>query len=164
LYTVPVGTASLPVSAQIHDFNVHIDSNDVFWMVQVEHDALEVDFDHGRARLCVRNLNVYDDHDLANSLTQGLGLPNPPVPPYPAIAPVAPIRAIVSFEVEWQDIVAMEEIHNSAQNFMGSFLSTGATIKWSADEPGFHFESETPDPKWNLVSVLGREKNGVFFT
>jgi hypothetical protein len=51
------------------------------------------------------------------------------------------------------------------QMFKGSFLSTGATIKWSADEPGFHFESETPpDPKANLVSVLGREKNGVFFT
>ncbi len=137
-------------------------------MVQVEHDALEVDFDGGCARLCVKDLHVYDDHDLANSLTQGLGLPNPPVPlpvpPYPPIAPVAPIRATVSFDVEWRGIVAMEEIHNSSQNFMGSFLSTGATIKWSADEPGFHFESETPDPKWNLVSVLGREKNGVFFT
>jgi hypothetical protein len=144
---------------------VHIDSNNVFWMVQVEEDALEVDFDRGCARLCVKDLHVYDDHDLANSLTQGLGLPNPPVPPYPAIAPVAPIRATVSFDVEWKGIVTMADINNSVQNFKGSFLSTGATIKWSADEPGFHFESETPpDPKANLVSVLGREQNGVFFT
>ena len=143
---------------------MHIDSNHVFWMVQVEHDALEVDFDQGQARLCVSGLEVFDDHDLANPLTDGLGLPGGLGFTYPAIAPVAPIRATVSFEVQWNGIVAMAEIHNSAQNFAGSFLSTGATIKWSADEPGFHFESETPDPKWNLVSVLGRERNGVFFS
>jgi hypothetical protein len=137
---------------------VHIDSNDVFWMVQVEDDALEVDFDEGRARLCVKDLGVYDDHDLGNSLTQGLGLPG-------GLAPVAPIRATVSFDVEWKGIVTMADISNGAQKFKGSFLSTGATIKWSADELGFHFESDTPpDPLANVVSVLGREKNGVFFT
>ena len=143
---------------------MHIDSNDVFWMVQVEHDAVEVDFEQGRARLCVRGLEVFDDHDLANSLTQGLGLPGGLGFTYPTIAPVAPIRATVSFDVEWNGIVATAEIDNSAQSFKGSFLSTGATIKWSADEPGFHFESETPNPARNLVSVLGHEKNGVFFT
>ena len=143
---------------------MHIDSNDVFWMVQVEHDALEVDFDGGCARLCVKDLHVYDDHDLANSVTQGLGLLDGPAFMYPAIPPVAPIRATVSFDVEWKGIVTMADINNSVQMFKGSFLSTGATIKWSADEPGFHFESETPpDPNANLVSVLGREKNGVFF-
>jgi hypothetical protein len=143
---------------------VHIDSNDVFWMVQVDQDAVEVDFDKGQARLRVNSLNVFDDHDLANSLTQGLGLPGGLGFTYPAIAPVATKRAIVSFDVEWNGIVAMAEINNGAQTFKGSFLSTGATIKWSADEPGFHFESETPDPTRNLVSVLGRERNGVFFT
>jgi hypothetical protein len=79
---------------------VHIDSNHVFWMVQVEHDALEVDFDQGQARLCVSGLEVFDDHDLANSLTDGLGLPGGLGFTYPAIAPVAPIRATVSFEVQ----------------------------------------------------------------
>lgn len=143
---------------------MHIDSNDVFWMVQVEHDAVDVDFDKGRARLCVKGLEVFDDHDLANSLTQGLGLPGGLGFTYPAIAPVAPTRATVSFDVEWNGIVSTAEIQNSSQSFKGSFLSTGATIKWSADAPGFHFESETPDPSRNLVSVLGREQNGVFFT
>ena len=133
-------------------------------MVQVEYDALEVDFNEGFARLRVKHLDVYDDHDLANSLTQGLGLPAGAAGPA-AIPGVPPVRATVSFDVEWKGIVTMADINNSAQKFKGSFLSTGATIKWSADEPGFHFESETPpDPKANLVSVLGREKNGVFFT
>jgi hypothetical protein len=117
-------------------------------MVQVAHDAVEVDFDQGKARLHVKGLDVFDDHDLANSLTQGLGLPG----------------AKVSFNVEWTGIVAMAQIENTMQNFKGSFLSTGATINWSAEEEGFQFQSEAPDPSRNVVSVLGREKNGVFFT
>jgi hypothetical protein len=53
-------------------------------------------------------------------------------------------------------IVTTAQIHNSAQSFKGSFLSTGAAIKRSADEPGFRFESEAPNPARNLVSVLGQ--------
>ena len=162
MYTDPAGSANLP--HQIHDYNVHIDSNDVFWMVPVAHDAVKIDFDGARARLRVNNLRVFDDHDIANSLTLGLGLPGGLGFPYPAIAPVAPVRATVSFDVEWSGILDMAEIHNSAQGFKGSFLSTGATIRWSAEQPGFRFESEIPDPGRNLISVLGREQNGVFFT
>jgi hypothetical protein len=143
---------------------VHIDSNDVFWMVEVDDDAVEVDFDEGRARLRVRGLDVYDDHDIANSVTLGLGLPGDLGFPYPAIASVAPVRASVSFDVEWSGIVATAMIENTMQQFKGTFLSTGATIKWSAKQEGFEFQSEAPDPSRNLISVLGREKNGVFFT
>jgi len=125
----------------------------------VNHDAVEVDFDSARASLHVRGLDVFDDHDLANSLTQGLGIPSPPIPG------VFPVRAKVSFDVEWNGAVDTAQIENNAQHFKGSFLSTGATITWSAEQPGFRFQSDTPpDPKANLVSVLGREQNGVFFT
>jgi len=112
----------------------------------------------------VSGLRVFDDHDIGNSLTLGLGLPGDMGFPYPHIDPVAPVRATVSFDVEWNGIVAMAQIHNSAQSFKGSFLSTGATIRWSVEQPGFRFETEAPDPGRNLVSVLGREQNGVFFT
>jgi hypothetical protein len=157
VYTGPVGSASLAL--QIHDYNVHVDRNDVFWMIPVRHDAVEVDFDDARARLRVRGLNVFDDHDLANSLTQGLGLPNPP------IAGVFPVRAKISFDVEWDGALAMAQIENNSQHFKGSFLSTGATISWFAEQPGFRFQSDTPpDPTANLISVLGREQNGVFFS
>lgn len=157
MYTGPVGSASLAL--QIHDYNVHVDRNDVFWMIPVRHDAVEVDFDDARASLRVRGLHVFDDHDLANSLTQGLGLPNPP------IAGVFPVRAKISFDVEWDGALAMAQIENNSQHFKGSFLSTGATISWSAEQPGFRFQSDTPpDPTANLISVLGREQNGVFFS
>ena len=161
MYTGPAGSAAL--LQQIHDYNVHIDSNDLFWMIRVADAAVKVDFDQARARLRVSNLSVFDDHDIANSVTQGLGLPGDLGFPYPTIAPVAPVRATVSFDVEWSGVVDMAPIHNSTQGFKGSFLSTGATIKWSAEQPGFRFESETPDPSRNLISVLGREQNGVFF-
>ena len=138
---------------------MHVDRNDVFWMIPVRHEAVEVDFDGARARLRVRDLDLFDDHDLANSLTQGLGIPTPPIPG------VFPIRAKVSFDVEWNGTLAMADIENTSQQFKGSFLSTGATISWSAEQAGFRFQSDTPpDPKANLVSVLGRERNGVFFT
>ena len=128
-------------------------------MIPVRHEAVEVDFDGARARLRVRDLDLFDDHDLANSLTQGLGIPTPPIPG------VFPIRAKVSFDVEWNGTLAMADIENTSQHFKGTFLSTGATISWSAEQAGFHFQSDTPpDPKANLVSVLGRERNGVFFT
>jgi hypothetical protein len=149
--------ANLP--QQIHDYNVHVDRNDVFWMIPVRHDAVEVDFDDSRARLLVRDLDVFDDHDLANSLTQGLGIPTPPIPG------VFPVRAKVSFDVEWDGALATADIENDTQHFKGHFLSTGATITWSAEQSGFRFESDTPaDPKANLISVLGRERNGFFFS
>lgn len=160
MYTAPVGPV-LPVATQIHDYNVHIDRNLVFWMVPVSHDAVEVDFDSGHARLRLRGLDVFDDHDLANSLTQGLGIP---------IAPfnqpgVFPVRAKVSVDVEWNGAVETTDIDNTDQHFKGTFLSTNATIVWSSEQEAFHFESDNPaDPKANLVSVLGREKNGVFFS
>lgn len=157
MYTGPVGSASL--IQQIHDYNVHIDRNDVFWMIPVRREAVEVDFDNGRASLHVRDLDVFDDHDLANSLTQGLGIPTPPIPG------VFPVRAKISFDVEWNGVLAMADIENTPQHFKGTFLSTGATISWSAQQSGFSFQSDMPpDPTANLVSVLGREKNGLFFT
>ena len=130
----------------------------------MDDSAVQVDFANGQASLIVNGLNVYDDHDLANALTQGLGLNGDPDYPYPKIPGVAPILANVSFDVEWSGILDTAQIDNFNQGFQGSFLSVGATINWSAEEDGFTFQSEAPTPGRNLVSVLGREKNGVFFT
>ena len=129
----------------------------MFWMVRVPTGKVDVDFDHGQASLSVSGLEVYDDHDIANSLTYGLGLASLSIPP------VAPVRATVSFDVEWNGVIEMAPINNAGQHFKGTFLKTNATIKWSAEQPGFRFESEAPNPTRNLISVLGKEQNGVFF-
>jgi hypothetical protein len=159
VYSGPVG-----LGTQIHDFNVHIDSNDVFWMVRVPDSAVKVDFDDAQASLQVKDLNVFDDHDIFNSLTFGLGFPGDLGTTLPVIPPVAPGRATVSFDVKWNGALAEAEIHNAGQSFQGSFFSTVTTINWSAEQPGFQFQSEAPNPATNLISVLGREKNGVFFS
>jgi hypothetical protein len=132
-------------------------------MIPVRHDAVEVDFDDARARLRVRGMDVFDDHDIANSLTQGLGLPV--IGMNPALPGMFPVRAKVSFDIEWDGAIATAEIENSAQQFKGTFFSTKTTIVWSAEQKGFQFQSDNPpDPAANLISVLGREKNGVFFS
>lgn len=167
MYTVPVGTQTpFSIPLQIHDYNVHVDSNDVFWMIPVSRDAVEVDFDSAQARLRVRDMVVFDDHDIANSLTQGLGLPTPPIPglPFPPIPGVFPVKARVSFDIRWNGALQTTTINNTAQSFKGTFSSTQTTIEWSSEQEGFAFKSEPPDPTRNLISVLGREQNGVFFT
>jgi len=68
-------------------------------MVRVPKGAVDVDFDKGRARLKVSGLEVFDDHDLANSVTDGLGLNGDPDYPYPAIPSIFPVHAKVSFDV-----------------------------------------------------------------
>lgn len=127
-------------------------------MIPVSHDAVEVDFDSAQARLRVRDMVVFDDHDIANSLTQGLGLPTPPIPA------VFPVKARVSFDIRWNGALQTATINNTAQSFKGTFSSTQTTIEWSSEQEGFSFKSEPPDPTRNLISVLGREQNGVFFT
>ena len=125
---------------------------------------MNVEFDESRARLSVRGVELFNDHDVANSLTYGLGLPGDLGFPYPRINPVQPVRASVSFEIEWSGLLGAAEIRNATQGFEGSFLKTGATIKWSSEEAGFRFQSEEPNPSRKQFAVLGRERNGVFFT
>ena len=131
-------------------------------MIPTRHDAVKVDFDNAHARLQVRSMDVFDDHDLANSLTQGLGLPATVVPPN-GIPPIFPVRAKVSFDIEWNGAIDTADITNPAEHFKGTFFATQTTIKWSSKQDGFSFESEPPNPARNLISVLGREQNGAFF-
>lgn len=124
---------------------------------------MEVDFDAARARLRVRDLEVFDDHDFANSQTSGLGLPGDLGFPYPPIKPVFPVRATVSFEVEWSGLSDSANITNAQQGFNGLFLQTGSSIHWSVRQKGFRFQSD-PSRSQSLFAVIGRERNGTFFS
>ena len=123
----PVGSANL--TDQIHDYNPHVDSEDVFWTVPVPQREVTVDFEDTIARLRVRRLTVFDDHDLANSLTSGLGLPGDLGFSFPKISPVAPVRATVSFDIGWSSNLGEAKIHNASQGFQGSFRA-----KYCCDE------------------------------
>ena len=100
---------------------------------------------------------VMDAHDLANALTGGKGFANPPIPP------VAPVPATVSFDIEWNGVIERAIVTNEDEDFTGQYVRTGATIQWSSNEAGFQFISEAPNPARNLYSLVGHERNGVFF-
>ena len=153
IYTGPVG--SVNVTTQIHDYSPPIAANGLFWTIPIDPDDLRVDLEDGRASLRVEDLTIPDFHDLANNLTNGLGLGS--------IPPIAPVRATVSFDVEWSGVISRAKVVNEAQNFSGDFIKTGSTIKWSSEQDGFFFDSEDPNPARNIGAVIGRESNGVFF-
>jgi len=103
------------------------------------------------------NVAITDFHDLANALTGGKGFTNPPIPP------VAPVPATVSFDIEWSGVLERAIVVNEDQDFTGQYVRTGATIQWSSQQAGFQFVSEPPNPARNVYSVVGQERNGVFF-
>jgi hypothetical protein len=103
------------------------------------------------------NVPVIDAHDVANALTGGKGLANPPVPP------IAPVPATVSFDIEWSGVMERAIVTNEDGDLTGQYVRTGATVQWSSTEAGFQFISEAPNHARNLYSVVGHERNGVFF-
>ena len=155
IFTGPVGQAN--VTQQIHDYSPPIAANGLFWTIPIDPDNLRVELNSARASFHVVDLAIPDFHDLANNLTNGHGLVNPPIPP------IVPVPATVSFDVEWSGEISRATVVNEMQNFSGDFIKTGSTIKWSSEQNGFFFDSEEPDPARNLGAVIGREANGVFF-
>ncbi len=155
IYTGPVGSANL--LQQIHDYSPGIPPSGLFWLVSAPHDAVQVHLGSGTASVRMTDVPVLDAHDIANALRGGIGLPNPPIPP------IAAVPATVSFDIEWSNVLEQAKVTNAMQGFTGQFWKTGATIKWSSNQAGFSFDSEAPDPKRNIYSVIGQEHSGVFF-
>ena len=145
LYNGPVGSTLL--SQQIHDYSPGIPPSGLFWLVSAPHDAVQVRLGSGTASVQMTDVPVLDAHDIKNALTGG-----PTVP------------ATVSFDIEWSNVLEQAKVTNEMQSFTGQFWKTGATIKWSSQNlDGFSFDSEAPDPKRNVYSVIGHIHNGVFF-
>jgi hypothetical protein len=99
--------------------------------------------------MALERVEVPDDHDLLSSLTG-------------VFPPGFPQVASVSFDIEWEGLIDREKVTNEMQDFTGQFILTGATIDWSAEQPGFRFDSEVPNPARNVYSVIGHERNGFF--
>lgn len=155
IYTGPVGSAN--VTQQIHDYSPGIAPNGLFWVISAPRDVVQIDLDSATASLRLTDVSLMDAHDLANALTNGHGLANPPIPP------VAAVPATVSFDIEWSGAIDQAKVTNENQDFTGQFIKTGATIQWSSDQSGFHFDSESPNPARTSYAVIGHERNGVFF-
>lgn len=154
IFTGPVGSANLP--QQTHDYSPGIAPNGLFWLISAPRDVVQVNAGSGTASLRMSDVLVVDAHDLANALTNGHGFPGLGIPP------IAPLPATVSFDIEWEGVIAREKVTNEAQDFTGEFVETGASITWSATTGGFLFVSEMANQR-TFYAVVGHERNGVFF-
>ncbi len=101
----------------------------------------------GRAQLNVSDLEIEDYHNLLNALEDG---PSD--------------EATVSFDVRWSGPTGRTSYRNVDQQFTGLFVSTSATVEWSAQKEGFEFESDPAETSTTVIAEVGQERNGVFFS
>jgi len=99
------------------------------------------------ASLRVENLPVPDFHDVVRTLQQ-----QPPI-----------ATAMLSFDIEWSGVLRRLRIENETDGFAGSYIEDIATAEWSAQQEVFGFVSDPASTSQNVYSVIGRERNGVFF-
>ena len=132
---------------QVHDFNPGIrDNTGLFWTVPVPENALEVDFEDGVAKLSLDDFDTEDYHNLRNALTDG-----------PSDS------ASVTFDMTWTAFGDPFNVSDPVKMFAGRYRLATVGIDWSATAPGFTFTSDAAS-NTNVKSVLGRERNGIFFS
>lgn len=137
-------------SNQVHDFNPGIRESGLFWTQPVAGDSVTSSLEHGTATLSADDLDEEDYGNLLNALTDGPSNP-----------------ASVSFEMRWTAIGdpmnVTIDVTSPIERFTGRFRVCSVQIEWTADAPGFHFVSDPASTTHNVASVIGRERNGVFF-
>ncbi|SRR6266581_3659858 len=133
-------------TGQVHDFNPGIRESGLFWTLPVPGDAVTFSLEQGTATLAVDDLDEEDYHNLHNALLDG-----------PSDS------ASVSFEMRWQAIAGAMNVTDDVHRFTGRFRLAAVQIEWSASTAGFHFVSDPAGTTHNVRSVIGRERNGVFF-
>lgn len=141
LFNGPVG------SNQVHDFSPGIPPSGLFWTQAIEEDSVEAHLGEGAASMSVANLPEKDAHTLLNALTGG-----PTVP------------STVSFDMTWTGQQPLMEFTDPVHGFTGSFMFSKVTVAWSAQQAGFSFVSDPADTTSTVAAVMGRERNGVFFS
>ncbi|HEV2477705.1 MAG TPA: hypothetical protein VGX22_14280 [Candidatus Dormibacteraeota bacterium] len=134
---------------QVHDFNPGIrQPGGLFWTLPVSEDALEVDLEDGTATLALDDFDTDDYGNLRNALTGG-----------------AEVDASVSFKMKWTATGDRFNVSDPVHTFAGRFSLATVSIEWSGTVPstGFKFTSD-PSSNLNVKSVIGRERNGIFFS
>jgi hypothetical protein len=131
---------------QIHDYNPGIASNGLFWTMPIADDAIDVSPGKGRASLVAEDVAVPDFFDFVQSLF-----------------PAASVPATVSFDARWFDVQSRVNRNEPDFGFAGEFVTTSASIEWSAEQAGFRFQSDPHDASTTVVAIVGNERNGVFF-
>ena len=74
------------------------------------------------------------------------------------------VPATCSFDISWSgpNGSAGRTPVIAPEGSTGATVVCDATMQWSADTAGFHFETDPDAPTTNIFSVLGKVASGVF--
>lgn len=97
--------------------------------------------------MSVEATGLKDYHDIINALKNGPG-----------------VAATASFTLRWSGVLDLFELRDETHRFRGQYIQDTAIVSWSAENAnGFVFTTDPGAPQANLFSMIGRERNGVFF-
>ena len=131
---------------QTNDYNPGSFDDKPFWTIPFSPDGAHIDLGAERASLVANDFDLPDFHDVKSALEGGPSVP-----------------ATVSFNLQWSGVVRRLRITNETDGFTGFYIEDRATVECSAEQEGFRFVSDPASTSQNVYSVIGRERNGVFF-
>jgi hypothetical protein len=133
---------------QVHDFNLDIRPfpGGVFWTNFIPGSSVQRDDDGESTKLDVDDLALFDYFSVNNALNDGNS-----------------IDAKVSYNLRWARGGSSLTIDDGS-HFHFDGKSTTATISWRAHEAGFRFHSSPAHTTTTNIALIGRERNGVFYS
>ena len=136
---------------QIHDFSPLISPSGRFWTIRAPDSTMQVDLGRVTASWQMKDLPMPDAINLQNSLAGG---------------PTRP--GVVSFDVRWSPGPNQRpgKTRDPQNHFAVEFVEgCEATVSWTGRTEGTDFISGAVDPsRPGTFVMLGRERNGVFFS
>jgi hypothetical protein len=146
---------------QIHAYDPGIAANNgLFWVIPIPEDSVTLDDDdddeeHSEsfaARLHLTDIHLRDATTNGNSIMLDLGLGGDASMAHPA--------EVTLLDIRWNPV---DKISDAQNGFRGKFTETRAITEWSAKTGDFSYVSDPGTTSVNVFSLLGRERNGVFF-
>lgn len=131
---------------QIHDNNPGITNRGLFWTIRVPDSSVRYDAHSGTAKMKVGPVRLFDHYHVANALAGG-----------PAASVVA------AFVATWKAEGKPAKVQSETDDFEGMFRHAVSTVEWESSSSGFGYKSDEAKTSSTVFSVIGRERNGVFF-
>jgi hypothetical protein len=134
-------------SNQIHDFNPGVNPfpGGLFWTMAIPPGSVQVDLNAKTASLDLSHRKIDDYGTVVRALVSDNELAS----------------ATIDLELSWSGGTGPTGIRDVTNHFTGEYVTGNADLKWSAQEPGFEFDSDVGHAEF---ARIGHERNGVFFT
>lgn len=130
----------------MHDFDLGIASDGLFWTAPLGSNTLTVDPGSGVVSLIVTDLAALDYFSIPNAFSRG-----------------ASATARVSFQMHWAPGNKRQKIRDTVNGFDADFVLNTATMAWTAITGGNVLQSGPEHTSFSLFAEVGHERNGVFF-